>query len=237
MATLKIDHVRKAYEQLVISGITTEVSPEEAVIGLERLEDMMAEFHARNICSNWLYEDTPNPNTDPELEREYNTAVETNLAVRLCAIYGKNPMQTLVMMARQSLSNWSALSSKTNEILPPRRQPRGSGNTFRYENWIRFFRFENNAPISCDTFEIKENQEDFFLVDFDNFLIGSNTITEFTIDSTPGIDVLESTQVGNTINLKCRGVVAGYNTVTITVTTSSGRINPQLVNFSVIRQA
>ncbi len=236
MATTKIDHVRKAYEQLVISGITTEVSPEEAVIGIERLEDMMEEFCARNICSNWLFEDDPNPNTNPELERRYNYAVETNLALRLCAIYGKEPSSTLARGAMQSLSNWSALSSKTNEILPPRRQPRGSGNTFRYENWIRFYRFENNAPISCDTFEIKEGQEDFYLVDFDNFLLANNTITEFTIDSTPGIDVLESTQVGSAINLKCRGVVAGYNTVTITVTTSAGRINPQLVNFTVIRQ-
>ncbi len=236
MPTLKIDHVRKAYEQLVISGITTEITPEEVVIGLERQEDMLNEFRARNICSNWLFEDNPNPNTDPDLEPEYNYALETNLAVRLCAIFGKEPPITLARMAMQSLSNWSALSSKTNQINPPRRQARGSGNTFRYENWIRFYRFVNNAPISCDTFEIKEDQEDFYLVDFSNFLLAGNAITEFTVDHTNGIEVLESTQVDNAINLKCKGVVAGFNTVTITVTTSSGRINPQVVNFTVIGQ-
>lgn len=236
MALRKIDHVRKAYERLVISNITTSPSPDEIKIALERLEDMLNEFYGRNICSDWLFEDEPLPNTESGLDPQFNYAVETNLARRLCDLFGKPVTPELEKSSTQSLSNWSARSSKTNEILPPRRQPRGSGQTFRWDNWLRYFRFVNNAPIECDTFEIKENAEDFFTVDFGNFLIAGATITNYEVDTSAanGLEVLEHSLSGDQITLKVRGTNFGYNQVILNVTTSTGRINPQGVNFNVI---
>lgn len=235
MALQKIDHVRKAYERLVISNITTAPSPDEIKIALERLEDMMNEFRSRNICSTWVFEDDPLPNTDSNLELEYNYAVETNLAKRLCDLFGKVPTQELMMGASQSLSNWSARSSRTNQIDYPDRQPRGSGTTFRLPRWLRYYRIEGNAPISCDSFEIKVEEEDFYSIDFSNYLLAGSTITSYEVDMkyADGLRLLEDAIDGSAITLKLRGHRAGTQRVVITVDTSAGRVNPESIYFTV----
>ena len=153
-------------------------------------------------------------------------------------MFGKDATQALIRSAASSLSNWSARSGKVNQTLPPRRQPRGSGNTFRFESWIRFYRFQENAPIECDTFELKRDGEDFFTVDFSNYLLAGATITGFELDtsSSNGITVLESSLDGSSkmVNLKVRGKETGFNQLVIKVETTTGRINPQDVNFNVI---
>jgi hypothetical protein len=233
MSKTKIQHVNRAFEWLVISGITSKPSAEENAIGLSVLEDMMNEFKSRNICSSYVFEDEPNPNTDSEIDDAYNNATGACLAVRLANMYGKEAPMTLQRQATQALSNWSATTSKTNQIQPSRRQPRGSGNTFRFSNWTRYYRSGNPAPISCTTFDLKVGETDFFGVDFTPYLLEGATITSFTVDSTNGINVIQSVQDGNIINLECKGADAGYQTVTITVTTSTGRINPETINFNI----
>ena len=146
MSKTKIEHVNRAFQWLVISGITSKPSPEETEIALSILEDMMNEFKSRNICSSYVFEETPNPNTDSEIDDSRNNAVGSCLALRLANLYGKEAPHTLQKQATQSLSSWSASVSKTNMIQPPRNQPKGSGNTFRFSNWARFYRAGNPAP-------------------------------------------------------------------------------------------
>lgn len=233
MSKTKIEHVNRAFQWLVISGITSKPSAEETEIALSILEDMMNEFKSRNICSSYVFEETPNPNTDSEIDDSRNNAVGSCLALRLANLYGKEAPHTLQKQATQSLSAWSASVSKTNMIQPPRNQPKGSGNTFRFSNWARFYRAGNAAPISCTTFSLKVDEVDFFGVDFTPYLLDGATISSFTVDSTNGIEVIQSVQNVNIINLECKGVESGYQTVTITVTTSTGRINPEVINFDI----
>lgn len=233
MSKTKIQHITKAYKWLVISGITSAPSPEEIVDGLEVLEDMMHELRSRNICSAYVFEDEPSPSTDSLADDSLNTAIATNLAVRLANYFGKEPLPTLTRQATQSMSNWSARSGKTNQIDPPRRQPRGSGNTFRFSNWVRFYRFNDNAPIECDTFDLKVDAIDSFSVDFNNYLLLGATITSFEVEASNGIEVLTSAESEGIITLSCKGKNGGYQTVKLTVTTSTGRVNPEIVNFNI----
>lgn len=233
MSKTKVEHILKAFKYLRISGLTTEPTPVEKEDALETLEDMMNEFQSRNICSTYVFEEEPELNTDSEVSSSINNAIATCLALRLAPSFGIQLNNDIRLMARTGLSTWSARSSKTNQMQPPRRQPKGSGNTFRFTNYTRYYRMDEDAPISCSTFELKVDEVDFFSVDFTNYLLEDATITSYTLENTNGIDVLNNSQDGNSINLECKGIIAGYQTVTINVTTSTGRINPEVVNFNI----
>ncbi len=233
MSLTKGEHVIRAYSALRISGITVKASPSEIETGLSELEDMMSEFRSRNICSSYVFEDDVDPNTNSEIASEFNNATQKCLAVRLAPYFGKEVTVSLQRQANQSLSNWSARSGKVNMIQPPNRQARGSGNTFRFPNWVRFYRFDGNAPIECDTFSLKVDATDFFTVDFSGYLLDGATIVSFTVESTNGIDLLNIVQDVDKFNLECKGVFAGYQTITLTITTSTGRVNPQIINFNI----
>ena len=233
MSKTKIEHVIEAYDYLRISGLTSEPTPDETNRALTRLEDMMNEFRSRNICSSYIFEDEPGPNTNSGIDSAYNNATATCLALRLAPSFGIVLNQDIRGLATSGLSNWSARSGKTNMINQPNRQPKGSGNTFRFTNWTRYYRQGDNAPILCSTFNLKVDEIDFFGIDFSGYLLEDATIISYTIKSTNGIDVLSDVQDVNFINLECKGVQAGYQTVTITVTTSTGRTTPETINFNI----
>lgn len=237
MSKLKGELVNKAYKWLRISGLTAKASPGEIADGLDMLESMMLEFRSRNICSSYVFEEEPDPSTDSRLESQYDNAAETCLAVRLAPFFGIEPSQTLMRQATQSLSNWSARSGKVNQVKPSNRQPRGSGNTFRFPNWIRYYRFEPDAPISCETISIKVNETNTFQIDFGanglQYLNDLETIASYTTEVSNGINLISSSQNGSIINLEVVGVASGFNSILVTVTTSDSRVNPETVNFNV----
>ena len=233
MSLTKVEHVLGAYSAMRISGLTSAPSPGDITTGLSELENMMNEFQSRNICSAYVFEDVPTPNTDSGISPEFNNATQKCLAVRLSPYFGKEAPQTIQRQATQALSNWSARSGKTNMISPPNRQARGSGNNFRFPNWVRFYRTSEDAPISCDTFQLKVNEVDFFTVDFSGYLLDGATIVSFTTEVDNGIELVAIAQDVDKFNMECKGLTAGFNTITITITTSTGRINPEVINFSI----
>lgn len=233
MSLLNSEQILRAYAALRISGLTSEPLPEEMELGFNELIDMMAEFNSRNICTNYIFQDVPDINAESGIDTAYNNALQKCLAVRLAPFFGKEATTSLQRQASQGVSNWAARTAVVNQITPPRRQPKGSGNTFRFSNWTRFYRAGNPAPISCDTFNLKVNEIDFFSVDFSKYLLEGATIDSYTIENTNGIEIVTNTQDDNVINMEVKGVQAGYQTATITVTTSTGRVNPELINFNV----
>ncbi len=233
MPKTKVEHTSRAFRYLRISGLTTVPSPGEQSDALETLEDMMHEFRSRNICSSYVFEDAIDPNTNSEVADEFNNALATSLALRLAPDFGIMINPEIRAMATSGLSNWSARTGKTNMINPSNRQARGSGNTFRFPNWVRFYRFENDAPISCDTFLLKVDAIDFFQVDFSGYLLDGATIVSFETDVTNGIELINITQDVDKFNLECKGKFGGYSFITLTITTSTGRVNPQRINFNI----
>jgi hypothetical protein len=146
--------VNRAYSWLRISGITKRPQPREIESALDVLEAMAYELDSRNICTSYSFEDVPDPDTESGIGNAFFLAAAYNLGLRMAPDFGKQLTQDQKLQATQSMSNWSARTSKTNSINHPRRQPRGSGNNFRGPNWIRYYKDAADAPISCDTEQI-----------------------------------------------------------------------------------
>ena len=233
MSKSKVELVQKAYEILRISGLTTRAVPEEISIGIDELEGMMNEFEARNVCSSYVFEDDPQENTDANVELAYQKAVEYNLAARLATYFGKEPTAGMVKTAIASLSTWTAASGRVNQMKYPNRQAKGSGNTFRFSNRERYYRQASNAPISCETNYLKVDEINNFSYDFNQYLEGSETISSFTTDVSNGLDLLSSAIQGTKIVMSVKGVKTGLQSILVTITTSTGRVNPQTINFQV----
>lgn len=230
----KIDLVNDGYFWLRISGLTADPTPEEVVKGVDVLETMMAEFESRNICTGYTFEVEPEPNTESGVDRAYYDAASKSLAVRLAVAFGKVVPVDLAKQSNAGVSNWASRTAKVKQISPPPRQPRGSGITFRFPRWLRYYRIDNGAPTSCDTLTLKVDGVDFFGIDFSNYLIGDNTITSYTItDIEGGVELLSDQQVDNQIQINAKGLYVGTASMTITVNTTSGRINPEKVYFNI----
>ena len=226
--------VDEAFNLLAISGLTTVPTTREVERAINRLEDMMYELESRNICSSYVFETYPDANTESGINPAFTNAAITNLATRILSSYGRPLTQDLASQANQSMSNWAARTAKVNPINPPSRQPRGSGNTFRWQNWHRYYKLEDNAPISCSTLQIKVGEVNGFIIDFGLYLKEFEIITSYTTEVSHGIELLASSNTDTTINLEqVKGVQSGYDTIKLTITTDLGRVNPHVVNFNV----
>lgn len=234
MSKSKVEFVLAAFKWLRISGLTVSPEPEEITDGLGVLENMMNELKSRNICSSYQFEDVASHNTISGIDPAYNNAVETNLAVRMAVLFGLQPINGLQAQANQSMSNWAARTGEVKEIINPSRMPRGSGTNFRFSNFRRYYRDDENAPISCNTRKLKYQAINYFPVNFDLYLADGETISSYAVESTNGIEVIEHALVGNTVTLKCKGIRPGWNVVEVVITTSLGRVNPEAVNFDIL---
>lgn len=233
MSKKKIEHIDKAYKRLRISGITVDPSNSDVVDALETLEDMMYTFTSRNICSSYVFEDVLDPNTDSGIDPSFNEATADNLAIRMASNFGKAIPIELAKLARAGLSNWSARTARFKHISPPNRQPKGSGNTFRFVNWLRYYRLENGSPISCDTLELKVDEIETFTIDFSNYLLDGATIVSAVLEPTKGVEIISESFTDTDVTMECKGITCGSQTVKITVTTSTGRVNPETVFFNI----
>lgn len=233
----KIDIINGAYTQLRISGLTVDPTPEDLELALDRLEDMMAELTARNICTHYAFELTPDPNTDTQVDRKYNQMMKTNLALRLVD-FGKAIPPELFAQATQSLSTASSISSSENaqEVQYPVRMPRGSGNSRRNNRWRRFQNPSQLPPNECATNKMLQTEVNDYQEDFSAYL-GTESITSYTMVVDPGLTLVSSSNDTPLINYR---IQAGdqntqgiWQQVKITITTSSGRKEIRLINFEI----
>ncbi len=139
MATKKIDIINGAFSQMRISGLTVDPGPEDVAVALDRLEDMASEWLSRNVNVGYYFEDDPDPDSIFGVDRAYKQAFETNLAVNLIPDFNKDVPQVLFARATASYSTMSSSIAQVCETQYPSRMPRGSGNTFRYNRWRRFY--------------------------------------------------------------------------------------------------
>lgn len=238
----KIDIINAALTRLTISGfVTSTPGPEEQATALERLEDMAEEFFGRNMNAGYIFEDTPDPNSDSGIARQYKNAFETNLASRLMSDYGKSSNDPAAAadinrQASQSLSNMAGRTALTRETFYSRRHPIGSGTTSRYSNkWIRYFRPQPQAPLQSTTNNMIIGEINDFVEKWDEYLRGTETIASFEIEASADLTIVSSSLSTPDVNFRVR-VDAGadpFQQVKITVTTSTGRINTRLVDFNI----
>ena len=230
----KIELVNSAYQALRISGLTVSAIPEELTVGLEMLENQMYEYEESNICTNFNFSaGSIDPNEESGLFAYTNNAAVMNLATRLVNFFGREVPDGIQRMAIGGLATWASRTARVNMINPSGRQPRGSGSTLRFSNWMRFYRYAEDAPIACSTFELKVDQTDFFTVDFTPYLLEGQTIVSYETKVSNGIQLLNIVQNGPIFTMECKGEYVGYSVIDIKVTTSSGRVNPEAINFNI----
>lgn len=229
-----------ALQELVISGITSEPSPDEVVSTIIALDNMVNSWKRKNICLSYIasasYNDV-DPNQDSGLCDDEIFAVIFNLAKNRCASFGKPCPDRILDDAKDGLDNLYSVVLPEKESRPY--MPVGGGETYSYYNSLyhgfynRYFPSDENAPDNCSTFDIKVGQTDFYSVDFNCYLLDGNTISSYTVEDGEGVKVNSHSESDGVVTLECQGIISGYSTVKITVTSSSGRVNPEIVNFNV----
>lgn len=236
----KADIINDAYSQLRISGLTVNATPEDMSTALIRLENMMYQFEARNIIGNYRFEDDPELNTRILVDPAHYHTMATNLAVRLIPDFNKAVPQTLMDQATQSLSTSSGItaSALTNQVPYPSRQPRGAGNTLRYNRWQRYFRLEQTAPPELSTNFIFIDDINDYEESFDSYLMLNETIASYVIEADPRLTLVSNSQDGNTILYRIEAEdnteIGSYQQVKITITSSTGRKETRLINFQAV---
>ena len=233
----KIEAIQDAYSQLRISGLTVDPTPEDIQVALHRLESMMSELDVRNICLDYNFEDVPDPDSDTNVIHGFNQMMATNLAVRLIPDFGKEVPITLKAQAAQSMSLAAGYSARErlNQVPYPSRQPIGSANTLRYNWWRRFYRGEKPAQADCNNKKMLIGEIEDYKEDFHTDLKGES-IQSFVTDDTNGITVSNTVISNSNILYRVEAVSSSestYQRVTITITTSSGRVITHFVNFSI----
>lgn len=234
---LKIDIVLAAYEELRISGLTSNPTPTEVKSAVRRLDNMMLGWKNKNLCLSYIrsesYSDI-DPNQDSGINDVDMFAVVANLAKNLCAMFGKACHQQTVIDAKEGYDNLFSAVIPERESNPY--LPKGTGRPFG-NNYAQRFKFQDNdksAPDNCETFDLLVGQTDYFSVDFNRYLLDGNTIDSFTIEDGQGVSVPDSQEEDGFINFEALGLTAGFAPIKITVTsTPSGRVMPETVNFNV----
>lgn len=237
--TTKIEHINNAYSQLRISGLTVNPTPADVSTALERLEDMMAEFEdGRNLCVNYNFEENPDPGTESGVKRSINHMIATNLGVRLVPDFNKAVPQILFAQASQSYSSVSAIVAAQNirQVQAPSTMPRGSGNTLRYNRWQRFNKSAELAPNDCSTNILGTGEINDYIESFADYL-GTETIASYTITASNGLTIISDSNTDTAVSYRVQGedtsTLGSYQTVLISITTSSGRIEDRTIDFEV----
>lgn len=232
---LKIDLIQDAYSQATISGLTRKPTPQDLELALVRLEGMAAELEGRNICVNYNFTESPDPNDESGIDLQFRQAFASNLAMRVVMDFGLQPAQSLVLQASQSMSNMSARTAQTRQTPYPSRMPIGSGNTRRYNRWTKFYHPVPQSPQSCttrhmDVSEINDFSESWFNY-VDNAL--AETIVSYEMEVSSGLTVTGDSLDTPVISFRVEALKVGYQNVIFTVTTSTGRVDRREAPFQI----
>lgn len=236
---LKGDLINGAYSQMRISGITVNPSSGDISLALRRLENMAVEFHGRNICTGYNFEDDPDVNTPSGLDRKFWHAFECTLAGRLLSDFGKGqaPDPMLLKNASGQLSFLYAATANPRETQYPRRQAIGAGNSLRYHRYRRFYTPTEEAPNTCATNQMIVGDIDNFVEHFDSYLDSGEDIASHTIEADTGLTIVSDSLTTPDVDYQIQAVGNdGISSdsllqVKIVATTSTGRVTTRVINF------
>lgn len=225
---LKSDHINDAYSQLRISGITVNPTPANQQLALTRMENMLAQF---DFDVGYNFEETPDMNTESGVGRKHHHMIATNLAVRLIPDFNKQVPDTLM---RQSMGAYSASVSAVaaeniKQVQPSSRMPRGSGNHRRYTPSNRY----NTEPeVIKDAIPLTVGDVEDYTESYSAYLDGE-TISSFTITVTSELTLNSSSNTDDVVSYRITAATDGTGSVTIVITTSSGRKTTRIKYFEV----
>ncbi len=235
----KVDLMNGAFSKLRISGLTVIPSPEDNALALSMLENMLHEYHSRNICIGYKFEEEPDENSPSGIDRQFWDAIQTNLAVRLIPDYGKGqqPDPILLTKSNAALSFLSSSTALTKQVQPPRRMPIGSGNR-RWYRWHNYMRPASEAPLSCETNNMIIGDIEDLTEDFTSYLIDAEVVSSYVLTADVGLTVVSESLATPIVSYRIQAVgsnnedPATFYQVKIVATTDAGRVTTRIINFS-----
>ena len=238
--TTKAKLINDAYSIIKISGITVDPSAEDITLALNRLENMAAEFHGRNIITDYNFEENPSVNSLHNLERQHWFPYSVNLAARLLSDFGKEANPILVAQLKSAFSFLSSSTAPLKTTQYPSRMPIGLANSKRTYRWSHYNTPAPEAPLSAETIVMYINDVKGFTESFSAYLDTAETIASFTIEADDGLTIVSSANATPLITyvIKADGLSDGQSInlrqVKIVVTTSASRVETRFINFTLL---
>lgn len=222
--------IKDALQELLVQASEQPIEANEFQSGIRYLNRMMA-----TIPYNGLgYTNVVDPSDPITIDDGAIDGVIFSLALKLAPQYDIEPSNDLRVNKRDAMKSLRKLSLVYKPTQMPSTMPIGSGN----EDWFTGRlddHFYNPVNIPDGAQQIKTGEIDSFSVDFTNYLLEGATIASFTISPNNKISVLSSAEVDGVITFSAEGLQVGHGTVCITITTSTGRVNPENVDFEVTK--
>lgn len=151
MSYSKRQFVEGALAEIGLSNYQFDVAPEQQELCLRRLDSMMAEWNSKGIRVGYPIPGSPE-NSDLDAETNVpdaaNNAIETNLALRISTIFGRQPMPATMIAAKNGYDTLVSWCSTPPEMTLPNTLPAGAGNK-RIPGVISPFILETPKPIDA----------------------------------------------------------------------------------------
>lgn len=237
--TTKLDIVNSTLSKISISGITAPAMGEDYSTVLHRLEGMMHELEStRNICCNYNFTTAPDGSDEHGMGFGLFEPISNILAIRVLQDYSIPPNDALLAAASAAVSSLSSATFQLRETQYPRRQPRGAGNTLRYNRWQRFYRKPDRVPIICSTVSLNTGEINDYTQSWADYLRPSEDIDSYTIMLTEGLRLVDDSGDDQTITYRLEGlnptIDNGVENIRLRVITTDGRIDERLIAVEVL---
>ena len=231
----KADLIDGAYSKMRLSGLTVIPSGADNLLAIETLEDMASQFYEKGICTGYNFEDAPDSGSLHNMERKFQGAFKSNLALWLCTPFGKTPPPTLIAEAGKDSSYLFSITSTVKMTEYPSRQPIGSGNR-RCSFSSNFYQPTQQAPSDCATKTMYVDGVKDFTESFNSMLNDGETIASFTINADTGLTITSSSLATSIVSYRitATGPYSELLKLVIVATTSAGRIEPRFINFKLL---
>ena len=234
----KLDLINSAISKISISGITAPAQPDDFDTFLNRLEGLMYEYEGRNVCTNYNFTEEPDPADYHGMEYSLFEPISNILAVRVLHDYQIPATETLLLSANAGISSVTSITSQLRETQYPRRQPRGAGNTLRYNRWQRFYRKPARVRLNCDTIKLDTDEINDYSQSWISYLRPNEDLQSFASFATEGVGIISAEIDGTSINYRLEGlnpsIDNGVEQVRFRVTTTTGRIDERIIDVEVL---
>ncbi len=237
--TTKLDIINSALDKMGISGITAPAQASDYATLLDRLEGIMYEFeNSRNICTRYNFTVEPDTADNHGMDFGLVEPVANMLTYRTLMDYEIPITPALNASVEAAVTSISNQTFQFRETQYPRRQPRGAGNTLRYNRWQRFYRKPDRVPLVCTSQKLDMGEIDDYSQSWADYLRDDEDISSFEIFHTTGIRLVTTGLSSPVVNYRVQGlnpsIDNGVEQVRIRITTSTGRIDERLLNFEVL---
>ena len=230
----KAQLVNDCFNELRISGITSQATPEDIALALGRLENLVAELP---FDVGFRFESTPSPNTPAGLAPFAEYPIAMTLAARMAPIYGKEP-GAIAMRASAAMSQLQNRLAMPRRVSYPGRMPMGMGNRRVYVGNANY-PFMPEIPVTpsgVDTETIVSGDLRSFGLDFVTALANGETIASYEFVADSGLLITADSSSGSIVSFKAQADEVGYFVATFTATGSAGTVASLAFSANVVAQ-